>query len=213
MSLFSDYLLTEIKYRDKTIIQFKDTMFLKTDLSNFKRQIDKQEYLFRNGELILKTKKIITPFLSKLKQDNYMFTNFITMDLETRNIDNILSPYCVSIYDGIKAKSFYITDYSDSEEMLKTSLNYLMQRKYHQYKVYLHNFSYFDGVFLLRILSSLGDNVKPIIREGKIIDLKFYFYNNYFLSFRDSYLLLPAYLKELAKDFKIFNKEYFLINL
>lgn len=181
-------------------------MLDKTDLSSFKRKIDKQEYLFRKGELILKSKKIITPFLSKLKQDSYMSTNFITMDLETRKIEQILYPYCVSIYDGIKVKSFYLTDFYDSDDMLRTSINYLMQRKYHQYKVYLHNFSYFDGVFLLRILSSLGDSVKPIIRDSKIIDLKFYFNNNYFLSFRDSYHLLPSSLKDLAIQFKGLNK-------
>jgi hypothetical protein len=212
VSLYSDYLLVDIKYKDKTIIHFKDIMLDNTDLSSFKRIIDKHEYLFRNGELILKSKKIITPFLSKIKQDSYMSTNFITMDLETRKIDNVLYPYCVSIYDGIKVKSFYLTDYYDSDDMLRTSINYLMKRKYHQHKVYLHNFSYFDGVFLLRILSSLGDSVKPIIRDSKIIDLKFYFNNNYLLSFRDSYLILPSSLKDLAIQFKGLNKGLYPYN-
>jgi hypothetical protein len=209
VTLYSNYLTSEIKYKDKTIIKFKDEMLDKTDLSCFKRIIDKQEYIFKEGKLVLKSKQIITPFLSKLKQDNYMLNSFITMDLESRNIDNILSPYCVSIFDGKNIKSFYLTDFNNCDEMLKTSIIYLMQRKYHQHRVYLHNFSYFDGVFLLRILSSLGEKVKPIIRDGKIMDLKFYFNKSYFLSFRDSYLLLPASLKELAINFKVQNKGIF----
>lgn len=207
--LYSNYLLCEIKYKDKTIIRFKDEMLDKTDLSTFKRIIDKQTYIFKEGNLVLKSKHVLTSFLSKLKQDNYMYTNFITMDLETRNINNKLCPYCVSIFDGVNIKSFYLTDFNNSDDLLKTSITYLMKRKYHQYKVFLHNFSYFDGVFLLRILSSLGEKVKPIIRDGKIIDLKFYFNKSYFLSFRDSYLLLPASLKDLAINFKVQNKGIF----
>lgn len=63
------------------------------------------------------------------------------MDLETNTIDGIMIPYCVSIFDGKVSKSFYLTDYKDSDQMLKASITYLMKRKYHQHKVFLHNFS------------------------------------------------------------------------
>ena len=87
-----------------------------------------------------------------------------------------------------------------------------MRKKYNQYKVYVHNFSHFDGVFLLGILSSLSDKLKPIIRDGRIIDLSFEFgegKTKYKLYFRDSYLLLPASLRRLAKNFKVENKGFF----
>ena len=97
------------------------------------------------------------------------------MDLETKTTESKMIPYCVSIFDGKNKTSFYLSDFNSSEELLLESVKFLMKRKYHQHKVFLHNFSYFDGVFLLKTLSQLSDVIKPIIREGKIIDLKFNF--------------------------------------
>ncbi len=68
-----------------------------------------------------------------------------------------MTPYCISIFDGVITESFYLTNYSDPELMLKDAIYFLMRKKYHQYKVYVHNFSHFDGVFLLGVLSSLSD--------------------------------------------------------
>ena len=44
-----------------------------------------------------------------------------------------------------------------------------MQRKYNGYKVYLHNFSNFDGIFLFNILTELSNDIKPIINDGNFI--------------------------------------------
>ena len=74
------------------------------------------------------------------------------MDLETRTLNGVMQPVCVSIYDGKVTKSFYLLDYNNEYLMLSASIEYLMQRKYNNHRVYLHNFSYFDGVFLLIIL-------------------------------------------------------------
>ena len=52
----------------------------------------------------------------------------MTMDLETKNINGILIPYCVSIFDGNKAYSFYITEYASSDEMLKASILFILKR-------------------------------------------------------------------------------------
>lgn len=128
------------------------------------------------------------------------------MDLETRSINDVMTPYCVSIFDGMSPKSFYLSDYSTSDEMLENSIIYLMKRKYDQArsgKVYLHNFSHFDGVFLLKTLSSLTETIRPIVRDGRIIDLKVSFggERKYNLYFRDSYLLLPSSLAKLANKF------------
>jgi hypothetical protein len=54
----------------------------------------------------------------------FISKNFVTMDLETRTIDGILTPYCISIYDGRKAISFYLSDFESPDLMLKSSLNY-----------------------------------------------------------------------------------------
>jgi len=101
------------------------------------------------------------------------------MDLETKNISGTLVPYCVSIFDGKKAYSFYITDYNGSSDLtMKTALSFLLKRKFNKHRVFLHNFSYFDGIFLIRVISEIVDtkNIKPIIRDNKIISLRVKFY-------------------------------------
>lgn len=138
---------------------------------------------------------------------------FITMDLETRTINEIMTPYAASIFDGTEKVSFYLEEFSNPNDLLTTALKYLMQAKYHNYKIYIHNFSFFDGVFLLRILSELSPlNIRPIIRDGRIIDLKFSFFiykNKINLYFRYSYLLLPSSLSKLALNFGVENKGIF----
>jgi hypothetical protein len=103
-------------------------------------------------------------------------------------------------FDGTTPISVCLTNYNSADEMLNASIVYLMKRKYHQHKVFIHNFSNFDGIFLLKILSSLSNSIKPIIRDGEIIDLNFIF-EKYYLHFRDSLLLLPSSLAKLARHF------------
>jgi len=198
------------------MVTFKDIMYKDNNLCTFTRQIGNQEYIFGDGKALFKKIERKRPFLSKINQSIFRSTKFITMDLETRTLDGTMIPYYVSIFDGTYPVSFYLTDYTAAEcpevELLKTSILYLMKRKFHQHKIYLHNFSHFDGIFLLRVLSSLTEEIRPIIRDGRIIDLKFTFYSNrskYLLYFRDSYLLLPSSLVDLARNFKVENKGIF----
>jgi hypothetical protein len=135
------------------------------------------------------------------------------MDLETKEINGTLVPYCVSIFDGDQAYSFYVTDYKSSDEMLKASLQFILKRKYNEYKVYLHNFSYFDGIFLMKIISDLvsSNSIKPVIRDNRIINLRVEFLpentkntkRKYYVEFRDSYLLLTTSLDKLGKTFAL----------
>jgi len=69
------------------------------------------------------------------------------MDIETRNINGVLSVYLLSIYVGEKVTSFYFTYYKDSNALLEKANLTMMTRKYDGYRVYLHNFSNFDGIF------------------------------------------------------------------
>jgi len=148
--------------------------------------------------------------------------SFITMDLETKDINGTLVPYCVSIFDGKEANSFYITDYKSSDDMLEASIRFVLKRKYNKHRIYLHNFSYFDGIFLMKIISNVVDckNIIPVIRDGRIINLRIGFdpvtkdsksdfketnknKNKYYVEFRDSYLLLTTSLDKLGKTFAI----------
>lgn len=211
VSFFTNYNLIELKINDKILLKFKDIINDNNDLSTFTRIIKNQEYIFVNGKLKIKKIKRVTSFLTKVKKSIFKSDKFMTMDLETRTLYGIMLPYCISIYDGNIVSSFYITDYNNSDEMLEIAIKSVMRRKYNQYKIYLHNFSQFDSIFLLKILSNLSDNIKPIIRDGSIIDLKLKF-NNYILYFRDSYLLLPSSLRKLATNFNVENKSIFPYN-
>lgn len=42
-------------------------------------------------------------------------------------------------------------------------------------KNYVHNFSYFDAIFMMDVLSKLG-TVKPLIRDNRFIQLDFSFF-------------------------------------
>ena len=90
-----------------------------------------------------------------------------------------------------------------------------MKRKFDYYKIYIHNFSYFDAVFLLDVLTTLG-NVKPLMRENKFLKINFSFKINdndkriCRLIFYDSNLIFQASLRSLSNSFKIENaKTYF----
>lgn len=114
------------------------------------------------------------------------------------------------MYDGINITNFYLDDYNSSIEMLNDAIFSLLRRKYNNYKVYIHNLSNFVGIFLLCVLCKLNKETKPIMRDNKIIEIKFKF-GKYTLFFRDSYLLLPSSLSFLTKNFNVEDKEIFPI--
>jgi len=53
--------------------------------------------------------------------------------------------------------------------MLISPIKCLMKRKYNNYRVYFHNFSTFDSVFLVNTLSNLSGKIAPVIKDGIII--------------------------------------------
>jgi len=207
----------ELKSNNKTILKFKDTIIVAggttNDLNYFTRVFKNQEYIIDDGKIILKKIHKKVSFLTKKTRNMINSKKIITMamDLETRVINGIMSSYCVSVYDGKVIKSFYLSDFSSNaeKEMLRESILYLIKRKYHNYKVYLHNFSRFDAVFLLTTITEICDNVIPIKRDGNFINIKLIFANKYCLYFRDSFLLLPSSLRNLAINFNVENKGIF----
>ena len=72
--------------------------------------------------------------------------------------------------------SFYLSDYENSNDMLINAIKSIMQRKYNTYKVYLHNFSNFDGILLLDIINQITDKIEIKKNEGKFIDIKINFF-------------------------------------
>ena len=54
-----------------------------------------------------------------------------------------------------------------------------------KFSIYLHNLANFDGIFLIKILSKLGE-VRPIIHKGRLVFISFR-YKKVTLVFKDSY--------------------------
>jgi len=145
--------------------------------------------------------------IEKVKVNKKLDNKIITMDLETILIDNIHVPYLLSWFDGNTSNS-YIINPSDPVtieleilRMINRAITDICIRKYNNYKIYFHNFSKFDGYFLVKYLAKIGI-CDPIIHKGKIISLNFS-YNNYNIVFKDSYLLLPSSLRKLGKSFNV----------
>lgn len=97
--------------------------------------------------------------------------NFITIDLETINIKDVLTPIAISIYDGRESWSYNIKDFPHFKDMLYKGLESVIKPKYNGWNVYLHNFSKFDGIFILNVLVSITDQIKPLIRDSEILNL------------------------------------------
>ena len=208
VSLFDKYQSIQVKLGESVLLEFSDTLDNAGELSNFSRKLKNQIYFFVNGELVVKQIDRKVKFLKKLDKDSSFTKKFITMDLETVNEDGVLIPYAVAYYDGKNGKTFYTTDYSTPKDMLTACIKSLMIRKYHGYKIYLHNFSKFDAIFLFVILAELSNKLSPVINDGKLLDIKFGFCDGkYKLNFRDSLFMLPSSLKKLSKSFNIENKK------
>jgi hypothetical protein len=160
--------LVELKIHDKILLTFIDKMNNNNDLSSFTRVIHEHTYIFREGNLILKQKNIKNiKYLTKVIGASHISYKFVSMDLETRAINGIITPYAISIYDGKDKISFYLSDYPTSDEMLIAAISSLLRKKYDQYKVYIHNFSHFDSVFMIKVLSNMNLNIIPLIRDGR----------------------------------------------
>jgi len=119
------------------------------DESSFIRDIGQKTFTFVNEELKLLTIKKSSKFIKKSKLAKKPNNNFITMDLETRLIDNIHTPYLISIYDGFIEKSFFIDDFTNTEFMIIAAMKYISIRKYKNSQIYLHNLAKFDNIFFI----------------------------------------------------------------
>jgi len=150
----------------------------------------------------------ITKPITKKRLSSALNEDFITMDIETigivKNKVETLSPYLLCWYDGKRNKSHsYFINGGNIKNIIYMAMKDICIRKYKGYKIYLHNFSKFDAIFLIKYLISIG-KCYPIIHKGKIISFTFSpnwkkdFGN---ITFLDSFLLLPSSLRKLCDSF------------
>jgi hypothetical protein len=222
ITIKSDKYSSEIKvyiFPDKQIYHFiidgkvilKITDYFGNDHNDFIRVIKKQKLYINNGEIVFKTLSKKCGFINKIEKDENLSNNFLTLDIETRIINNVHIPFCISFYDGTKAWSFFLSEYSSSNDMMNNALASIMKRKYDGWKVYCHNGSGFDYVFLMSYITGLGE-VDPIIKDSKFINIKLKWIKEnteYSINFRDSLLMLPSSLRKLSKAFNVESKGYF----
>jgi hypothetical protein len=188
---------------NELILEYNDK---KVNDNTFVRKINSNKYIFEKGKLILKESIKKSNYIKPLKSSNKNNFKFLTLDIETYlDKDNYQIPYCICIYDGKENKSFYLDDFISPEDMLIAAIKSISIRKYKGYNIYAHNFSNFDGIFLLKILNKVG-NINPTIKDGKIISVNYIFKSSksnkfYSLRFCDSILLLQNSLRKLAKSF------------
>jgi hypothetical protein len=165
-------------------------------------------------------------FIKTGKIDNALNQDIITLDLETYQTkvqgQVRLMPYLISFYDGVTSISNYLTDFANSDLMILDCLNQLISIKYDGFKVYVHNLSNFDSLFMLNILQNNFD-INLTRNKGRIISMKVSktVPNPLFrdkekvisLTFYDSYQLLPSSLRKLGLSFNtITQKDIFPYN-
>jgi len=183
----------------------------------FKREIKKSSIYFLDGEIILRKKELPAKPFRKQSIDQKINNNFITLDIETVNINTRQTPYLINCYDGKQ----HINSYNKDEDLLFkeffTNLISRLEKGTITY-IYAHNLSTFDGVLLLKHLFQFG-KVEPLLHNGKIISIKLIVKSenkkdNITIIFKDSYLTLTSSLRDLCTAFKVkSSKGYFPFNL
>jgi len=224
-----NYSATVKNRNSNTLFTFTDTLNNPYDLSDFKRVIteangNKKTYLLKDGKVLLYFEKMNVGYIKPKPKQSFVNPKILTLDFETRDVKTvdpdtgrditIKVPICMCIYDGKNSFYFLFKDHNNWIRDLKRSLlNSIMKRKYNNYKIYIHNLSHFDSVFMIDVLSALGE-VKPFYRD-KFFEIIFKFkpYGKnkieYTLTFFDSKLILPASLRDLSKSFGVDNKKDF----
>lgn len=90
---------------------------------------------------------------------------------------------------------------------MKAAIGMLLDKKYNNYKFYVHNLAKFDGVFLMRILSEMGE-LNPVLNDSRIITKELLGKESK-ITFLDSYQMLPGSLRKLASTFGVESKGTF----
>lgn len=191
--------------------------FLDKIISNneFIRELGNKTYYFKDNKLYFIYDKLISKqFISKARPSQKNIFNIMTLDVETYvDENNNMNIYCISMYDGVNAKSFYLTNYTDVHSLINDVLKTIFSKKYSGKSIYIHNSSNFDMIFLYSYIINYSEtSVKPILKDGKfiVLDIEFGNITKYKVYFKDSFLLLSSSLAKLSKSFNVnYTKDIF----
>lgn len=191
----------------------------------FKRVIGngKSTLYIKNGIVAIKEKEIPAKTFKKVLPDKTLdlINTFMTFDFETITIEGKIHPYLICGYTptGDYINSLIsVWSREGQSNMVHDFINKMLNHegcKNVKY-VYAHNFSGFDGVFLLRCIMNFPNaKIEPLVFNQKLLSLKFIYTNpetnkKRTIIFKDSYTLLPLALRKLAHAFDIvMRKSYF----
>lgn len=196
-----------ILFKDKEIFyRFEDVLI---EGNKFIRLMDKFVIYIDNFNISYFDRLINSTFISPIKPNVKLNTKIVTFDIETYIKDGKFVPFACGWYDGNFMRTYYLTDYKSSYDMLLTALTELLDFNPNA-KVYIHNFANFDYMFLIRVLF---DNfmVKPYFKDNKVINLVFHPKDNdkTKIYLFDSYLILPSSLRTLALKYKVSDQKGF----
>ena len=133
---------------------------------NFTRVVSREghvEYIYTDGVPVttMETKKFSS--IVPLTESKSMQNKILTFDIETRTIEGVMVPYCICYHDGKRTGTYWLTKFVSPEAMIEAFIRMLLSGShYNNYIVFAHNFSKFDGVFIL----------KPLIKICKELKLK-----------------------------------------
>ena len=201
------------------ILSLKNDHFIrKMDNDKNKTEIT---YLMGEEESIKSIDPLNLFLKTKDKDKSEAAEDFITLDLETQavSIDEMsdkanLRVVSAVFYDGKNINSYFLNDYKDSDTLIEKLIEDLLNNLDHNKKrVYVHNLSGFDAMFLIKTLANYRD-FKIIKKDDTIISLSVsklikdcagkYIENN--ITFIDSLNLLPSSLANLGKAFGVSQK-------
>ena len=109
-----------------------------------------------NGEIIVRSKELNAKPFKQLSSDKLLGngSEFMTMDIETINIDGKMSAYLICGYNPshfISSRIEHLSEINDRFRLVNDFMTQLYNIPKVKY-VYAHNLSNFDGVFLLKYL-------------------------------------------------------------
>lgn len=147
-------------------------------------------------------------FIKGLNKEYIKEFKSLTFDLECYLDDsNNFIPYSCGFYDGKICYRYYLTDFTSVDEMLINCINDMLKPKYHNFKVYCHNFGKYDYIFIRKLLLQKYNGSIIVSKDLTVLSISI---NNGIkgknrinLIFRDSLALLPLSLHKLGISYEV----------
>lgn len=193
------------------------------------REINKMKVFINNNQIEqVENQRDLSPINYKIRSHIDRNTNLGSFDLEVYKDNGINKVYAIGYYTNSmkEPKLFYLTDVDkklDSDKLILTCLDSMLQKENHNTIFYAHNFGNFDFIFIYNIIKKANQfkqleyyKTKLLIRDDNILKLTIGIQlknKSIKIHFVDSINLLNSSLAKLCKDFGLENhKTYFPYN-